>query len=91
MSYDRSPRAVCSTTIGIRFNARSFIVNLLTLQTLIRPRSAELVSSEKVAGLSVTLAWPSTQSIACCFEHLRLYLSHHVGVLQVGASHFIGV
>ncbi len=90
MSYERSPRAVCSTTIGIRFNARSFIVNSCKLFSQASP-ARTCVSSAKVAGFSVTLAWPSTQSIACCLEHLRLDLSHHVGVLQVGASHFIGI
>src|SRR6478735_10254168 len=89
MSYERSPRAVCSTTIGIRFNARSFIEGLLF--SSIRFGLTELRQLGEARGFLADLRLAENPIDRLLLEYLRLNLSHHLRVLQVGPSHFLGI
>src|SRR5262245_12281555 len=130
MSYARSPRAVCSTTIGTRFSARSFMnspslpsppsgAGGATLQYLIRHRAATSTQLGSLAGRSAgpisrasgtgchgptkpgqlaeghrpvgDLRAPEHPVDDLILEHGGLDLTHRIGVLQVGTSHFVRI
>src|SRR3954469_18228684 len=88
MSYERSPRAVCSTTMGIRFRPRSFIERLLFSIGL---DLAELRQLGEGRGFLADLCLAENPFDRLLLEYLRLYLPHHLRVLQVGSSHFLWV
>src|SRR5512134_3973658 len=84
MSYDRSPRAVCSTTIGTKFNAL-VSTDRLPLRTQLRahefletqiPRRASRTREQEVDDLVL--------------EHRRLDLRHHGTVAAVELGRLLG-
>src|SRR3569833_3782652 len=93
MSYARSPRAVCSTTIGTRCKARSFMLPSLghssaDCRLVVLAETRQL---RKRGGLLSDLRLSDDPVHYLIFQYRRLDLTHRVLVLQVGASHIVGI
>ena len=94
MSYARSPRAVCSTTIGTRFNARSFMIGFVSPDWVLRLAVGFVpkpVSSWKVIGASVTFGALHDPVDHLILEHHGLDLPHGLRVLLVRAARLLGI
>src|SRR5262245_8173628 len=78
MSYTRSPRAVCSTTIGTRFNALSFTLSP-------RPGASRSGAHELLEGqrLVARLRAPEQEVDHLILENAGLDLIHHATVRAV--------
>src|SRR5690606_27197137 len=84
MSYARSPRAVCSTTIGTRFNAVSLNLSLLTMNL----RRHELFEALGFVG---DLCLREQMLDDLILEHARFDLRHHLAVAAVNLRRLLRI
>ena len=85
MSYDRSPRAVCSTTIGTKFNA---LVSKYLLLDRPRLRAHEILEAH--APSSCRFAARQQEIDNLILEHRRFDLSHHATIAAIELRGFLG-
>src|SRR5688572_25473175 len=85
MSYDRSPRAVCSTTIGTKFSALVSKCLLLSGQPWLGAH--EILEAHALRGGGRACQQELHHLI---FENRSLDLSHHATIAAVELCSFIG-
>src|SRR5262245_15323232 len=84
MSYDRSPRAVCSTTIGTKFNA---LVSKLLLLGPPRLRAHEVLERNVLRRAARTLQQEVDDLV---LENRSLDLRHHATIAAIELRGFVG-
>src|SRR5687767_5796050 len=84
MSYDRSPRAVCSTTIGTKFKA---LVSNSMLLGLPRLRAHEVLEADVLRRAARARQQEVDDLI---LEHRSLDLRHHVAIASIELRGLVG-
>src|SRR5688572_16959720 len=86
MSYDRSPRAVCSTTIGTKFNA--------LVSNLRAPRSTGALGAHEILERHALRRAPRAREQKVhdlVLENRSLDLSHHATIAAVELRGLVGL
>src|SRR6185436_3445892 len=85
MSYDRSPRAVCSTTIGTKFKA---LVSICSFLGSPRLRTHEVLEAD-VLRRAARARQQKVDDLV--FENRGLDLSHHATIAAIELRGFVGL